>query len=243
MHFLRTSKLVVDAYTTSINTIEVAPIDYGSSYLPAWWKALPKQTFVGSEFYPSPTMKTCVGMHHYYARSLVIPLWSDLHIKVEDGTYVWQFSDKESVGEVHSSTQFMGFSDPTTCGHLKLISPWKLKTKNQVDWIMSQPTYNMANIFDYTVCPGMLDFSKQHATNIQMMLNLSENKVIELPFRTPLVTLTPMSDKEIVLRRHLVSHTEANLLNAVSTPISFINKYILRNRVSAVCPYKDHIRK
>lgn len=242
MHFFRTPKIVLDAFTYNVNAVEVAPIEHASNYLPDWWKALPKQRLPPDSFFPNPTMKTCVGMHQYYSKSLALPMWSELLVVVENAHYKWQFSDMESEASIHATEQYEGFIDPKKVGHIKIMTPWMLKTKHAVNWLMSHPVYNTVNTFDYTICPGLLDFSKQHAVHVQALINLAENKYVQIPQLAPIAFLTPLTEKSIDIRRHLVSVEEFNLYDKASTPMSFINKYLNRVRNVKKCPYRDHIR-
>ena len=105
MHFFTQPKIHLDAFTDLRYVVENAPVVNGIEAIPHWWKSLPKDT--GQFFFPTPTMKTCIGMHDYYRKSICMPLWSDLCVSVgQNGTYNWQFSDSRSKAEIHAPQQY-----------------------------------------------------------------------------------------------------------------------------------------
>lgn len=241
MHFFRSSKIHLDCFTDSSSVIETAPIDNAIKYIPNWWRKLPNSFYAGDSFFKSPTMKSCIGMYEYYAKSVCIPMWSELAVRVNEGkVHEWQFSDRVSEAEVHSKAQFAGF-DLRDAGHLKLIAPWLFKEKTGVSWLMSQPTYSMGSIDDYTLLPGMLEFKYQNGVNTQLMINLSSPRVFNIDFRTPLALLTPLTDKRVEVHRHLITPAELVKITGKHLPRTFIKKYkTFKNAVSNKCPFHDH---
>jgi len=60
MHFFRSSKIHLDCFTARIDVIEKAPVVNAIEVIPDWWRKLPKEAYINNNFYPMPTMKTCV---------------------------------------------------------------------------------------------------------------------------------------------------------------------------------------
>ena len=238
MHFFRRSKIYLDAFTCRQEVIEYAPVVNASKVIPDWWKQLPKVLSSGT-FFPQPTMKTCVGMYDYYNKSIVLPLWCDLQINCgNNGAYNWQFSDGASKAEPHTSNQFHGFVDDTKYVNLKLCSPWSFKTKTSLDWLVTDPAYNRQEHKNYFLAQGLLNFKHQVATNLQLFLDISTPKNYVIPFGTTFL-FTPLTDKKVVVRRHLVTELEFNRTrDAGSSFITFTNNYQERKAIS-ICPYKD----
>lgn len=242
MHFFRRAKIHLDTFTWRRDVIEYAPIVNGIEAIPKWWRDLPKQvTNANDGFSPSATMKTCVGMYDYYARSIAMPLWSDLCVAVEaGGAYSWQFSDTYTKALVHAKQQYTGFLEADLYGHLKVESPWLFTTKEDITWMLTAPVYNAKAIRDFALAQGVLNFSKQNGTNLQLFVDIATIRSYVIPFGTPFL-FTPLSDKKVVVHRHLISKEEHASKGALSTPITFINKY--RNQQKArKCPYKDLIK-
>lgn len=235
MHFFRRSKIHLDCFTSRADVVEYAPIVSGSEVLPDWWKALPKQANIP---HPMPTMKTCVGVYDYYNKSVAMPLWSDLYVAVKAKEYSWQFSDLLTKAVVHAPHQYTGFLD-SNYGHLKIASPWQLSTKQSLNWVATAPIYNRTSFDDFTFGNGILDFSKQRATNIQMLIHLRHDREFLIPFKT-MFMFTPMTDKDVVIHRHLVSAEEFSVKEAASATSTFINKYKAHEKAPK-CPFHNHV--
>lgn len=234
-------KIVVDCFTSSEGIITASPVTLATKHLPNWWKKLPVSYIADGTFFPSPTMKNCVGMIDYYKNSIAIPLWSEMCIDVDQFSFQWQFSDKETEAGSHDvDNQARGFLSDH--GHLKIISPWLFKTKEAISWVWSQPLYsfNKDNL-NLKILPGILDFSKQRATNINLLIPLGQNKTYLLEHNQVMAHLTPMSDRKVEVVRHLISRDEYFTISTNGTPLSFTRKY--RVVTSAInkfsdCPFK-----
>ena len=242
MHFFRRSKIHLDCFTARRDVIEYSPVVNGIEVIPHWWKALPKNKIhPGNGFSPSPTMKTCIGMYDYYANSIAIPLWSELAINIlPDGTFRWQYADRVSTAESHPHTQYTGFLPNERYGHLKLTSGWLFHAKDNVNWLETEPIYGRNEITNYSVAQGLLNFSKQLSVNIQLFFNTSRERTFTIPHGSPFF-LTPLSDKEVVVHRQLITQEKFDSLHQKGSPITFINKYRAQQKVIK-CPYKDNIK-
>lgn len=236
MHFFRRSKIHLDTFTCRKDVIEYAPVVNAIEVIPEWWKKLPKKVFIDGSTFPLPTMKTCIGMSSYYKNSVALPLWSELCIEANQDNYAWQFSDRKSVAHMHDPYQYDGFLGKNY-GHLKLESPWVFETKSDIDWLLTDAIYNKTELVNYAIPPGLLNFSKQNNTNIQLFINLTNNHSFTIPLHTP-VLFTPLSDKKVVVHRHLISPEEFTRKRQMSSQITFINAYGVSQKV-VKCPYKD----
>lgn len=239
IHFFIKQKIHLDAFTDRRDVIEYAPIVNAIEVIPNWWRNLPKAD-LSNKFYPQPTMKTCAGVIDYYAKSIAIPMWSDLCVNVINGSYRWQYSDEISDAIVHSTNQYKGFLDSQEYGHVKLISPWILQSKQDVYWMFTDPVYNRNEFRNYTFMQGLLNFSRQLHTNIQLLIDLKVDRTFTIPFKTPFI-LTPLSDKKLVIHRHLVSNSEIESKRQTSNSFTFINKYKNAKKITK-CPYIERIK-
>jgi hypothetical protein len=242
MHFFIRPKIHLDCFTSRADVIEYAPVVSGMEVIPDWWKALPKiDVSHVNGFSPAPTMKTCVGMHEYYKKSIAMPLWSELFIDIDSNKqYKWQFSDLTTEAHIHGAHQYLNFLTYDNQAHLKIRSPWFFKCKKDISWLMTEPIYNRATLRAYTTPTGILNFYKQGTTNIQLFIDVAASMSFSIPFRTPFL-FTPMSDKKIVVHRHLIDEEQFHRYESLSNPITFINKYKSQQNV-VKCPYKDHTK-
>jgi hypothetical protein len=239
MHFFRRSELHLDCFTCRRDVIEYAPIVNGIEVIPDWWRELPKSLI--DNFSPTPTMKTCVGMLDYYSKSIAMPLWSDLAVSIAPNRdYSWLFSDTMTVAVVHPQRQFIGAPFISNYGHLKIESPWLFECKQNINWVLTEPIYNRNSFTEYTVAQGVLNFSKQNATHLQMLINVTTPKEYLIPFNTPFL-FTPMTDKKVVVHRHLLGEQDFKSKESKARPSTFINKYRTQQKINK-CPYKDETK-
>lgn len=233
-HFFIKPTIHIDCFTDINYVFNNTPIVKGHDFLPEWWKKHPK-TLTSPFGFPEPTIKTCVGVQGYFANSLVLPLWSDLFIRKTEDMVTWQFADKLSSAEGHSKEQFSGFLNPQHA-HLKLISPWFFRTKEDLNWLMLEPTYNMDSLTEYSILQGVLNFKHVYSTNVQMMTHLTSTKPIIIPVTTPIAMFKPLSDRKIVHHNHLITGQEMGLLRNKGVRLSFINAYRKQVEIQK-CPF------
>jgi hypothetical protein len=241
MHFFRRSKIHLDCFTSRRDVIEYAPVVNGMEVIPDWWKKLSKENPATQELFPTATMKTCVGMYDYYNKSVAMPLWSDLYININSkDDYNWKFSDHFSEGTIHNRRQYAGVLSNVDFGHLKIESPWLFSTKSDIHWLLSNPIYNQSCFGNYVMAQGLLNFSRQHATSLQLFLDASTPRNFVMPFGSVFL-FTPMTDKKVVIHRQLISETQYESKAAMARMITFINKYKNQQKITK-CPYKDNIK-
>lgn len=240
MHFFRKSKIHLDVFTNRRNVMEYAPVVNGIEVIPTWWKNLPKQFTSENSLLPIPTMKTCVGVQDYYNKSVALPLWSELHVNVEGFSYNWQFADESTRAEVHNSKEYEGILPDQNFGHLKINSPWLFSTKEDLNWVYTQPIYDNASFADFCLAQGVLNFKYQNTTSLQLFINLETNRTFTIPFRTTFL-LTPMTDKKIVIHRHLITDEQYASKEQLAISSVSINKYKTHSKLPK-CPYKDYIK-
>lgn len=237
MHFFKKPEIHLDCFTYRRDVIEYAPVVNGIEKIPEWWKALPKSFVHESSFYPTATMKGCVGMYNYYHKSVAMPMWSDLCINVPvKNQYQWQFSDGVSSADIHGEQQFTGLS-VDGFSNIKIKSPWLFKTKLAVDWLLSCPMYSLQNQSNFIFPNGILDFKTQSTTHIQLFINTQQPGTFTIPFDT-LFLFTPISDAKVTIHRHLVTMPEYVSMTELATQNTFLGKYRLHKRIQK-CPYKD----
>jgi hypothetical protein len=236
MFFIKRKELVVDAFCSEnfSHAYNEAPIEYAYKFYPKWWKDLEYTKFNFDKMAREATMKTCTGLIDHYKNGLIIPLWSDLAIKIiENGEYHYKFSDKLSKVSHHISNQRVNFY--MNYINLKVESPWKLRTKENINFVAIDPFWNNDNIKDIVFTPGTLNFNDQHSTHMQLLFEQT-NQNIMIPFKQPMMHLIPMSEKKIVLKKHLISDKEYLDKFLSYTETTFLGKYTKR-RSYKKCPF------
>ena len=92
--------------------------------------------------------------------------------------------------------------------------------------MFSQPFYNFDNHVNMTIPPAILNFKHQHALNVNVFFKKPENdktERFEMYAGQPLIYLTPLTEKRIIIKTHQVSEKEIE--NLFLRPIFFTNIY------------------
>jgi hypothetical protein len=229
-------KLVLDCFTFDKKLYDFYRIDKASNFYPNWFKNLDKD--YDDKIVRASTIKRCVGILDTYQKGFIIPMWSDLNIKITDGSYEWLFAYDKTMAMVHDYRQWSAYVSPLDYGHLKINSIWRIKSKKDTKFYFTHPYWNHNPINTYSIIPGMLNFKYQSDTNINMFFDLKQNKIIEIKQGTPMIHLMPLTDKEIVLKHHLISFDE---YHSDSSSFSFHNSYLKQKKMiddkEKKCPF------
>jgi hypothetical protein len=236
LFIFRKSKLVLDCFTSKEYVFKNNKINYATQFYPEWWKNTPKEIMLGIT--PASTLKKCQGVIDTYKIGAMLPLWADLAINIQNKHFQWQFADYMTLGVQHDSKQWDTFADPNEYGHLKIDSPWKCKTKTDINFYFTSPFWNHPIDRPYETLSGTLNFKYQHTTNINIMFNKSKDRHFVVKQGTPMIHLIPISDKQLIIKHHLVDDKEINNMN---NTFAFTNSYkINKQRIlkeESKCPF------
>jgi hypothetical protein len=202
-------EIFIDAFTTHKEVHDFFPIDHAVKFMPDWWKKIPKNqetenSFVGST--PSMSMRHCSGIIDYYRNGFIMPLWSDIKLKIGFDSVTYQFAADhhkiESHGEKQHNNSFQNYH------HIKFCCPWHLKTKSDVQFLCTMPTWNLRQFWDkIQILPGVMDFKFNSGLNVNTFFKKDDYSVL-LEAGTPLYYISPLTDKQIKIKNHLVSESE-----------------------------------
>jgi hypothetical protein len=244
LFFFKKKPVVLDCFTYNSTVHDFLPIDYATKFYPDWWKKLPKDYRSRDMIVPINTMKSCKGLTDFYKRGVVIPMWEDVYIKlssVKEQTFLWQTQSNGHLAS-HASEHWTGFLPKNQYRHLKLESPWTIKTKEFVQFAFVQPLYNQEEPNNYVFCPGVVDFKYQHGSHINIMVDFRmEPREFTIKAGTPGVMMIPMFDQEIKIKNHLVDHSE--WMKVSNFPVTFNGHWPFRKRqqdkkdAEAKCPF------
>lgn len=215
--FVKRKELVLDCFTDMPQAFELAKINHASKYIPDWWIQTPKECMIknpNNVYETSLTIRSCVGLAEYYRKGIVIPSWTEIKFRLssiheKDRTIFIDPATKNVVVDLHPPQQFALFHRPEGM-HIKMRSPWWIKTKRKVLFTFTQPTWNMRDtMFHLSILPGCMNFYDQNSTHINMFFYYSEYpKEFKIDALTPLAILHPMTEDKIVLKHHLVESRE-----------------------------------
>lgn len=201
-NFLKNRRpVVVNCYTTDKRAYDYASIAPAFKYTPKWFKQLPKDSQLKN-------MRQCFGFLDLFKRSFVIPMWCDLDVDMnENGAFNWQFHDGQSEADVHGARQFSGWVDGSSHYHMKIVSPWTFTCDEDVYFHWTQATWGLNDLFDFVSPPAVVEYKHQTSTHINILMNAKRKKLF-IAHGTPLVMITPLTERKTVFKTHLVSSEE-----------------------------------
>jgi hypothetical protein len=232
MFWFKKQKVYMDAFTSRPEVFNFAPIEKATKFVPSWWKNLPNPevSFKNYDAGQQNNMKHCAGFINYFKESFSIPMWSDLNLEIgAQGTtdYRWQFSDKISSLIVHPAPQRGTYLNKNKYQHFKLDTPWIIKTNKLILCSWSAPTWSLEEPEKIVFFPAIVDFYNQCHTAINIACPRDfQTKEIFIPFGQPLIHIIPMTEKEVILKTHLVSDLELEKIDrSTFFELTFVNAF------------------
>lgn len=237
-------KLVLDLFTYRQMIYDAAKPKLAPHFYPDWWKEVKTEMPTGNDLFPTATIRRCMGLVEHYKHGFIIPMWSDLRVEVGavgDNFFRAQVSDMTTPLNDHPAAIRGSYLPDTHYQHLKLHAPWAAKCKEDVYWKWEQPTWSYRNPNRSIVLPGTIEYKYQYSMNVNMMFaRQHEKSMIEIPFQQPLVHLTPLTERDLELRYHMVTREEFGRFMQ-GEKLSNINQYRSYRRVreseESKCPF------
>ncbi len=213
------------------------PIDKASKRMPEWWKELPSSIITEpNSLSEVGSMKSCPGFTYYYNNAISLPLWSDVSIRTnEDADYIeWNFADKTSHAIPHDSRQKGTYLNNGLgkYAHLKLISPWLFRCKEEIPFIFTGNTWALDNPEKIIIPPGVVNYKYQNITNINLFLKVEGIQVAKLSADTSLVHIFPMSERDLEIKNHLISESEYKNLESLGITNFATKSYFKHKSIS-----------
>jgi len=224
MFFFKRNKIIVDAFVTDEKYINLSPIERASKHWPEWFKNTPNS--YGHGVIKESTIKQCSGIIDLYKNSFIMPLWTEFIISAENGNLTSYPADRETPVSPHPEDQWKTYADPKQYKHIKLNSPWLLKTKEAINWVVQKPFWNFKLQEPFFIPEGILNFKYQSGTNINMFVDMEKNFETILKFNTPILQFIPLTEKEVEFKYHVVSVDKWNKIKIPQIAFSLnYNKY------------------
>ncbi len=209
--FIKEKEIVLECFTYLNHAYDYAKIDYAHKYVPDWWKKTPGQL---PELTKGATIKHCTGLIDYYKKGIVIPSWFEFELSVAPigGFPEWEWRSSNSdldTSHSHVQLQFMGFAGQH--GHnIKIVSPWALRTKEEVYFTWTEPLWNMVDYKNtIKILPAVVNYKYNHASEINLFIEQKDfPQRCTIPALNPLVIMHPLTERPIKLVHHNVTKDE-----------------------------------
>jgi hypothetical protein len=234
MFFFKKKKIVVDCFT-AIDTpnFKYHP-DHAHKFIPQWWKDLPKTTLLDKnnligQF--TPTLKTCPGFVDYFNNpGIMIPCWNELSIKTLQNNVTVHYAPTGLEYDInfHHPDERGDFLNHNKYQHFKIVSPWHFQCKEDIKFMLVQPTWGFKNPEDFIIPPSVVEFKYQHGSNINFFVRRrQELHSYQISLGTPLYHIVPLSEREIELKIHYDSrdYIDKHLLGKMSLAPTFLSAY------------------
>lgn len=213
MFLFKKKKVILDCFTYRPDVFSYFPIEKASASMPEWWKKMP------ATFLPDPiglaefsTMRSCAGFLGYYNNAISLPLWTDTRIRTDEkeDTLHWHFSDLITEAFPHDFRQKGDYlSNPMSrYAHLKIVSPWILNCKEDINFVFSGNTWALDNPEQIIIPPGVVSYRYQSVTNINMFIRMDNTQIASLSAGSSLVHIFPMTEREVEIKTHFVDEKD-----------------------------------
>jgi len=155
---------------STIDGVEsVTPILQAKHVIPDWWKRVERMV---SSFDEKGTVRNCPSFPEFISEGFVVPLWTDLHLKVDHKGYEWKTPSEAFSFSSHNDTQFRDWLPQHIKDNSSMVlkpnCPWRVKTPP--GWSMWQLPmfYHFNSTFE--VMPGIIWTDIHHEINQQMLI-------------------------------------------------------------------------
>jgi len=247
---IKKRKLVVDMFAHRQMIFDVAKPKMAAHFYPEWWKDLKTEMPISNDLFPTATMKRCMGLVDHYKHGIIQPLWSDFRIElgaIGDPHFSARFSDNTTTLSQHPALLRGTFAPESHYCHMKFDNPWVARCKEDVYFKWEQPTWNMTRLTDYVLMSGTTEFNYQYSMNVNLMfVKQPKRGILEMKFGQPLVHLTPLTERPVELRHHIVDKAEFDRF-LQGEKLSNINRYRAYRRAreaeESKCPFGFGERK
>lgn len=260
MFFLKNKKIILDCYTSFNHAYEFFPIARAKEHIPKWWKDLSSTYKDPQSLVKLPTMKTCAGFNMLYQEGIIMPLWTDTSLTTRTnmmggGVGIAQFADNITNVDVHKPEQWGSQWDPSEYTQIKIASPWAFKCNEEIPWVWTAPSWSFDNPESLIIMPGVLEYKYQSNTHINLFfkkyIKEKELNIIHLSAGQPMIHLFPLTEREIEVRNHLVTHDEFRKIYGESNHPFHLNSYgrskkmkkELENNKRSKCPFSSSFKK
>ena len=216
MFWFKKKEHIIDCFTTDPYALEYCKLTPAVRHYPEWFKRLPGMVDVNNQLIPS--IQHCHGFKDLYKNSFMIPYWSSTHIKIntiENPGYRYESVSVVNIDE-HPLQQISGYLPEQKIGHMKIMTPWLLKSKDLIKFHLSEPIWNSNRLNDFTIVPGILDFKYQHSLNINILFEYREKeRFVNFEPGMPVVMLTPLVNDNVTVKMvcHQITEAEASKYN------------------------------
>lgn len=203
-------------------------------FMPRWFKTIKDQYFLENDNQirlPTSTVKKCPSVVKFLSyKGFILPLWSDLILRVSDNNVSYQFADKHSQIHFHDKDQHGNFLPNHI--HCKIISPWYGISNTLINYLYMDPFMFLEEKTMLVYPNGITNFYYQHNINIPFFIPLAEKNQsyeIFLEAGDPILFCLQLNDLQVNYDYQLVYDKKT---------FSIQNKFFLNKFVNIYAEFK-----
>lgn len=174
-----------------------------SKMKPEWWSSMPAINDSKKD------VRHCPSFMDVFSNLYVVPMWTDLKIKILDGHIRYEVPNNRFVVQLHHDYQFKdtisNVSDKNIKGIIKLINPWHIKTPQGFSIFQLPNMYEVND--DYHVVGGIIDTDNYHINNVQLYIKSNKEEFI-IKRGTPLYYIFPFKRNRFNLNIREMTHDD-----------------------------------
>lgn len=216
-----------------------------SEFFPKWWDETSTRNITGDSLLekinPNKTIKMCPGIYEFMSEGIVIPMWCDSYLSVENGMIKIVTSSTEYPSwTTHSDSQFLNHSPAWVKDEIKAVfktlCPWFIKTPPGYSVYQMPLFYHFDR--NFTVLPGSIQTDSNYQINQQVLFHGKETEIF-IKRGTPLAVYIPY--KRESLKYEVMAETDIEnqdrIISAAKVNTKFYGGY--RETTEPVCPMRN----
>jgi hypothetical protein len=159
-------------------------------FIPQWFKDIPNSDPM--------TVKVCPSFPDYFSQGYIVPMWTDVRLKIEGNDWSWETATDQVKWDIHNNNQFLDYTNASFNGIdgqfvFKAICPWRVITPP--GWSLLQlPLFYHFNK-DWSILPGVTDTDIDSEINQQVLYH-GNGKEILIKKGDPFVLYIPFKRSE-----------------------------------------------
>lgn len=137
------------------------------------------------------SFQTCYGNTGSYRRSFTIPMWSEVKVRVKDGTLDILSAVQEPHFAVIPHTGDTDWNPVNKIEVMKFAVPWVFETSWDGHWVYGS---HILNTTAMNIPTGILEFRNQYDANIFCKIDTSYSHEYKIPYLHPVMQCYPLTD-------------------------------------------------
>ena len=173
MRFGKSDKIQFISTVEGLESIKECLPRPAKHFIPQWFKDIPNNI--------EGTVKVCPSFPDYFSQGYIIPMWTDVKLKYDNGLWSWKTPADQIKWDVHGSDQLLNYTDVSFNGIsgqfvFKAICPWRVITPP--GWSLLQlPLFYHFNK-EWSVLPGVTDTDIDSEINQQVLYHGNGEEII-----------------------------------------------------------------